>query len=86
MKYIELLSVRETSLLLLLGLVSLNHSVLSDPVLRLIQRLDLPLSFCLRGGSRCEDVLLEIALLDEIFKVLMEGSTLRSLVSLAVVE
>ena len=45
-----------------------------------------PAIFCLEGGFGCEDVLSEIALLDKIFEVLMEGPTLRSLVSLAVIE
>jgi len=75
MKYMEFLSVWEISLLLLLELVSVNHSVLSDYVLRLIRRRDLSFSFCLEGGSMCEDVLLEIALLDDIFKVLSETGT-----------
>ena len=44
------------------------------------------LSFFLGGGSVCEDVLSEIALLDKIFKVFTEGPTLRSLVSFAVME
>ena len=42
--------------------------------------------FCLEGGSRCEDVLSDITLLDKIFKVLREGPTLGSLVSLPVME
>jgi len=41
----------------------------------------LVLSFCFRGGSGCEDILLEIALLDMIFNVLTERPTLSSLMS-----
>jgi len=63
-----------------------DRLVLRDHVLRLIRRRDLSLSFCLEGGSGCEDVLLEIALLDEIFKVLSERPVIRSSVSLVVVE
>jgi len=44
------------------------------------------MSFCLGGGSGCKNVLLEIALLDKIFKILAERLTLRSLVPLVVVE
>jgi len=44
------------------------------------------LSFYLGGGSGCENVLSEIALLEKIFKVLTVGPTLRSSVSLAVME
>ena len=47
---------------------------------------DLLLSFCLKGGSGCEDILSEIALLDKIFKVLTERPALRSLVSFSVME
>jgi len=60
--------------------------MLSDHVLRSIRRQDLLLPFYLGGGSKCEDVLLEIALSDKIFKILTEELTLRSLISLAVVE
>ena len=63
-----------------------NHPVLSDHVLRLIQRQGLLLSLYLGGGSGCEDVFLEIALLDKIFKIFTEGPTLRSSVPLAIVE
>ena len=63
-----------------------NCHVLSDHVLRPIGRWDLLLSFCLRGGSGCEDVLSEIALLDKIFKILAKGSTLRSSMSLAIMK
>jgi len=50
-------------------------------VLRLIRRRGILLPFCLGGGSGCEDVLSEIALLDKIFKVLTERPTLRSSMS-----
>ena len=63
-----------------------NRPILCDHVLQSIQRWDLLLSLCLGGGSGCEDVLSEITLLDKIFKILTEGLTLRSLVSLAVVK
>ena len=56
-----------------------NRSILSDHVLRLIWRWGLLLSFCLGRDSGCEDVLSAIALVDKIFKVLTEGSILRSL-------
>ena len=44
------------------------------------------LSFCLRGSSGCEDVLSEIAMVDKIFRILMEGPALKSLVSLVIIE
>jgi len=80
------LSVRGTFLLLFLGLVLVSYPVLSDHVLRLIQRRDLLLSLCLEGGSECEDVLSEIGLLNKIFKILTKGWTLRSSMSLVVME
>ena len=80
------LSVRGTFLLLFLGLVLVSYPVLSDHVLRLIQRQDLLLSLCLEEGSECEDVLSEIGLLNKIFKILTKGWTLRSSVSLVVME
>ena len=67
MRYRELLSVRGTSLLLLVGLVLVKRSVLSDRVLRLTRRRDLMLSFCQGGKSECADVLSKIALLDKVF-------------------
>jgi len=85
MRYREFLFVRETSLLLFTGLVLVNHSVLGVHVLWSIRRRGLLLSFYLERGSGCEDVLSEIVLLDNIFKV-TEGSTLRSHVSLVVIE
>ena len=63
-----------------------NCSMLSDHVSRSIWRRDLQLPVYFKGGSGCEDVLSEIALLDKIFKNLTEGSALRSSVSLTVVE
>ena len=54
-------------------------------MLRLTQRRDLQQSFRLRGGFRCKDVFSEIALLDNIFKVLTERRSLRSSASLVVV-
>ena len=42
--------------------------------------------FCLRGSSGCKDVFPKISLLDKIFEMLVEGPTLGSLVSLAVIE
>jgi len=72
MRYMELLSIRETSLLLLVRLVLLNPSVSSDRVLRLTRRHDLLLSFYLGGDSGYEDILSEITLLDKVFRVLME--------------
>ena len=86
MKYMGLLSVRETLLFLLLRLDLVNCPVVSDHVLWLIWRWDLLLSLCPGGGSGCKDVLSEITLLDKIFKILTEGLTLRCSVSLAVVE
>ena len=68
----------------LIGIV--NHSVLSEPMLRLIWRWDLLLSFCFEEDFECEDVLLKIALLDEIFKVLSERLALRNLMSLVFVK
>ena len=70
MRYRELKSVRGTSLLLFVGLMLVNRSVLSDNVLWLTRRRGLLLSFCFGGGFGYEYVFLEIALLDEIFKVL----------------
>ena len=86
MRYKELLSVRGTSLLLLVGLMLVNRFILSDHVLRLTRRWDLLMSFFLKRDSECEDVFSEIALLDKIFKVLTEGPALRSLMSSAIME
>ena len=66
MRYKELLSVRGTFLLLLVGLVLVIHSILSDRILWLTRKRDLLLSFCL-GDSRCANVLSKMALLDKIF-------------------
>ena len=77
---------RGTSLLLFIGLVLINYSVLSDHVLWSIRRQVLLPSFYLGGVSECEDVLLELALLDKIFKALMERPALKSLMSLAIME
>jgi len=85
MRYMKLLSVRETFLLLFIRMVLVNRSILSNHVLWSIRRHDLLLSFCL-GGSGCENVLSEIVLLDKIFKVLTEGPSLGSLVPLAVIK
>ena len=86
MRYRELLSVRGTFLLLFVGLVLVNLSALSDNVLRSTRRRGLLLFFCLGEDFGCKNVLSKIALLDKIFKVLTEGSTLRRLVSFAVME
>ena len=86
MRYMKLLSIRETFLPLLVELVLVNHFVLSECVLLLTQRRSLLLSFCLRRGSECEDVLSEITLLDKIFNILREGPSLRSFVSSAAME
>ena len=59
MRYRELLSIGGTSLLLFVGLVLVNRSVLCDHVLWSFRRQGLMLPFCL-GGSSCEDVLSEI--------------------------
>jgi len=67
MKYKELLSVRGTSLV---GLVLVNRSVLSDHLLWSIRRRGPLLSLCLGGGSECENVLSEMALLDKISRYL----------------
>ena len=40
-----------------------------------------PAAVSLKEGSRCEDLLSEIALLHNFFKILMEGPTLKILVS-----
>jgi len=55
-------------------------------MLLFIQRQDHALSFYFRGGSGYENILLDISLLDKIFKVLMEGPALRGPVSLVVME
>ena len=86
MIYIKLLSDIGTFLLLFVGLVLVNNSVLSDYVLRSTWRRDLMLYFCLGGDSQCEDLLSEIILLDKIFKVLTEEPTLRNLVSFVLME
>ena len=64
--------------------MSVKRFVMSDRVLRLIKRQDIMLSFYLERGFECENVLSEITMLDEIFKVLMKGPALRSSVSLVV--
>jgi len=57
-------------LILFVGLALVNYFVLGDHVLWLIRRQGLALSSYFRGGSEREDVLLEVALLDELFEVL----------------
>ena len=48
--------------------------------------MELLLSFCLGRDSECKDVFPNIFLLDKIFDILVEGSTLGSPMSLAIRE
>jgi len=86
MRYMKLLSIRGTSLLLFFRLVLVNRSVLSVQMLRSTRRPGLLLSFCPGGGHGCENVLSKIVLLDKIFKELTQRLALRSQVFFAVIE
>ena len=82
----EVLSTRETSLLLFVALNLVNFSVMSEYVLQSSRRGSVLSSFYLERSSGLKDILPKLPLLDKVFEIHVGGSVLGSPMSLGIMK